>query len=126
MLPMAIEGLPEWPWPNVWLGTTCEDQEHYDHRWPILRWISAAVHFISYEPALGPLTLGSTPDLPDWIICGGESGKDARLMDPGWAANLLDECRSSNVAFFMKQMTQKKPIPNHLLVRQFPIAQIGD
>ena len=57
MLPFAIEGLPEWPWPNVWLGTTCEDQEHYDHRWPILRRIPAAIHFISYEPALGPLTL---------------------------------------------------------------------
>jgi protein gp37 len=119
-------GLFEWPLENLWLGTTCEDQEHYDHRWPILRRIPAAIHFISYEPALGPLTLGSSPDLPDWIICGGESGKDARLMDPGWAADLLDECRSSNVASFMKQMTQKKTIPNHLLVRQFPIAQIGD
>ena len=26
------------------------------------------------------------------------------------------------VAFFMKQMTQKKPIPDHLLVREFPVA----
>ena len=28
-----------WPsgdWPNVWLGTTCEDQEHFNERWPIL------------------------------------------------------------------------------------------
>ena len=125
MLPLAIEGLPEWPWPNVWLGTTCEDQEHYDHRWPILRQIPAAIHFISYEPALGPLTLGSSPCLPDWIICGGESGSGARTMARWWAENLLDECRSSNVAFFMKQMTQKKPIPSHLLVRQFPIAALS-
>src|SRR5690242_18927228 len=21
-------------YPNVWLGTTAEDQQHYDHRWP--------------------------------------------------------------------------------------------
>ena len=41
-------------WPNVWLGTTCEDQQHFDRRWPILRDVPAAVRFISYEPALGP------------------------------------------------------------------------
>ena len=127
MLPLTIEGLPEWPWPNVWLGTTCEDQEHYDHRWPILWGIPAAIHFISYEPALGPLSLGPSPYLPDWIICGGESGKDARTMEPSWAGNLLDECRELRVAFFMKQMTQKKPIPDHLLIREFPNpTQRGD
>ena len=39
----------------------------------------------------------------------------------GWASNLLNECRSLNVAFFMKQIKQKNPIPD-LLVRQFPFA----
>ena len=109
------------------IGTTCEDQEDYDYRWPILWVIPAAIHFISYEPALGPLSLGPSPYLPDWIICGGESGKDARMMEPSWAGNLLDECRGSHVAFFMKQMTQKKPIPDHLLIREFPNpTQRGD
>ena len=122
MLPSAIEGLPEWPWANVWLGTTCEDQKHYDHRWPILRRIPAAIHFISYEPALGSLTLRSSPGLPDWVICGGESGKGARMMNPAWASHLLDECGSLNVAFFMKQITQKKAIPSHLHVRELPIT----
>jgi protein gp37 len=51
-------------WPNVWLGATCEDQEHFDHRWPILSGVPAVARFISYEPALGPLTLGDTR--PDW------------------------------------------------------------
>jgi protein gp37 len=121
MLRSATAGLPEWPWANVWLGATCEDQQRYNHRWPFLARTPASVRFISYEPALGPLAIESSQNLPDWIICGGESGKDARMMDPAWAGNLLDECRSSSVAFFMKQMTEKKPIPGHLLVRQFPI-----
>jgi protein gp37 len=120
MLPFATAGLPDWPWANVWLGTTCEDQGRYSHRWPILKQIPATVHFISYEPALGPLTLESSPGSPDWIICGGESGAGARMMEPVWAGKLLDECRSSGVAFFMKQMSQKRPIPSRLLVRQFP------
>jgi protein gp37 len=62
---------------NVWLGTTCEDQAHYDRRWPILRDIPAAIHFISYEPAIGPLRLHNGADQPDWLICGGESGPRA-------------------------------------------------
>ncbi|HEY1981932.1 MAG TPA: DUF5131 family protein [Xanthobacteraceae bacterium] len=125
LMPPAIDGLPHWPWPNVWLGTTCEDQEHYNRRWPILSDIPAPIHFISYEPALGPLTLASSAELPDWIICGGESGKDARMMETEWARQLLDECRELNVAFFMKQMTKKRHIPDHLLVRQFPIARMS-
>ena len=109
-------------YPNVWLGTTAEDQEYYDHRWPILRAIPAKVHFISYEPALGPLQIESKTDdrYPDWIICGGESGPNARYMKRRWARDLRDECEQLDVAFFMKQMTAKKPIPEELLVRQFP------
>lgn len=105
-------------WQNVWLGTTCEDQAHYDRRWPILRDVPAAVRFISYEPAIGPLNYvwGN----PDWIICGGESGAGARYMDPAWARELRDQCAASSIAFFFKQMTSKKPIPGDLLIRQFP------
>jgi protein gp37 len=105
---------------NVWLGTTCEDQAAYDRRWPILREIPAAVRFISYEPAIGPLKLFGHGYFPDWIICGGESGPGARYMDPSWADNLMGECLDEGVAFFMKQMTGKKPIPAHLMHRQFP------
>ena len=109
---------------NVWLGTTTEDQEHYEQRWPILARIPAVVRFVSYEPALGPLT--PTPSnglLPDWIICGGESGPGARMMDPSWARRLRNYCHDLGLHFFMKQMTGKKPIPADLLVRQFPMGE---
>lgn len=118
------------PFPlNVWLGVTAEDQLHYDKRWAILERIPATVRFVSYEPALGPLHInewdGTWPDetfaqLPDWIICGGESGPRARMMNPDWARVVLDDCASAAVPFFMKQMTGKAPIPSDLLVRQFP------
>jgi protein gp37 len=109
--------------PNVWLGATTENQEYFDRRWSILARIPAVVHFISYEPALGPLTLRDAVSLPDWIICGGESGSKARMMDPAWARALRDECADRDVAFFMKQMTGKKPIPHDLLVRQTPVKR---
>lgn len=84
--------------------------------------IPATVHFISFEPALGPLNLTSQycAGFPDWVICGGESGAGARYMQPKWARNLRDECRPLEISFFMKQMTGKEQIPADLLVREFP------
>lgn len=123
MLPPAISGLGFWPWKNVWLGATCEDQRHFDRRWGVLQRIAAPVRFVSYEPALGPLSLCGHSQAPDWIICGGESGAGARRMKPAWARSLLGECEERGVAFFMKQMTGKAPIPKDLLVRQSPLGE---
>jgi len=105
---------------NVWLGVTAEDQYHFERRWDVLQSIPARVRFISYEPALGPLSLCDRSVTPDWIICGGESGPGARPMDPQWASDLRNECAGRGIAFFMKQMTGKAPIPADLMVRQFP------
>lgn len=107
---------------NVWLGVTCEDQAHYDRRWPLLREIPARIRFVSYEPAIGPLSnlREAEGTAPDWLICGGESGPQARHMEPIWARAVHEACAVSGTAFFMKQMTGKKPIPDDLMIRQFP------
>lgn len=41
---------PHEPWPNVWIGTTAENDEYAKRRIPILRSTPAAVRFVSYEP----------------------------------------------------------------------------
>ena len=105
---------------NVWFGITGEDQRNFDHRWPIAANIFAPIRFISYEPALGPLRLPQGGQLPDWIICGGESGKDARFMRHVWARRLRDQCSDNAVAFFLKQMTARAAIPADLMVREIP------
>ena len=54
---------------------------------------ATAVRFVSYEPAiapLGPVDIDKANCLPDWIICGGESGGGARVMDPAWARHVRD------------------------------------
>jgi protein gp37 len=113
-----VRMFPTGRWENIWIGTTCEDQHHFDKRYPLIRGIRVPVHFVSYEPAIGPLSY--LWGKPEWLICGGESGPSARMMDPAWARSVRDQCASSGVAFFMKQMTGKKPIPDDLLIRQFP------
>lgn len=122
---MVGRDLP-WPWPNVWLGVTAEDHENYQRRYGILSDIPAAVRFISYEPAIGPIRIDWVPSprvhKPDWIICGGESGAGAREMDEAWARMLRDHCRQFDIPFFMKQMTKLRPIPADLMVREFPVV----
>ena len=103
-------------WPNVWLGTTTEDQSAYDLRWPILSAIPAAVHFISYEPAIGSLMIrgGGLPHFdktPAWIIIGGESGNGARTMNPDWARELIAECDPFRIPIFLKQWGTYKSNP---------------
>lgn len=56
-------------WPNLWLGVTAETQEYFDRRVPLLMNVPAVVRFVSYEPALGPLTVRDWKI--DWLIAGG-------------------------------------------------------
>lgn len=49
------DGLGAWPLPNVWLGVSVEDQATADERIPLLLQCPAAVRWVSYEPALGPV-----------------------------------------------------------------------
>lgn len=57
----------------------------------------------------------------DWIIVGGESGPRARDNDfLANARSLLAQCRDAAAPFFGKQNVRKHPLPDDLLVRQFP------
>jgi protein gp37 len=44
----------------------------------------------------------ATPRI-DWVIVGGESGRQARPMHPDWARSLRDQCDDAGVPFFFKQ-----------------------
>ncbi len=88
---------------NVWLGFTAEDQQRFDQRKHFIERIPAAVWFVSYEPAIGPLRISPTDPSPDWLIVGGESGHNARSMDPQWVRDVLADCAERGVAGFFKQ-----------------------
>jgi protein gp37 len=125
-------GLTEWPLPNVWLGTSVEDQKAADLRIPLLLDTPAAVRFLSCEPLLGPVDLARFLHYPDcqclgcfnvrrgtvpemsihWVIAGGESGPGARPMHPDWARSLRDQCEAASVPFFFKQWGEWWPVPD--------------
>lgn len=97
-----------WPLPNVWLGVSCEDRKTYLERVPSLALTPAAVRFVSMEPlleSLGDLMLdGIYGGAYSWAIVGGESGHGARSMDVQWVRSVVEQCRNSNVACFVKQL----------------------
>ena len=111
-------GKKEWPWPNVWLGASVENQEAADKRIPKLLRVPAVKRFLSLEPLLGPVDLERSvkiydsiePDYPRvfpryirWVIVGGESGPGARHMKAEWVQSIRDQCQAADVPFFFKQ-----------------------
>lgn len=117
-MPFLRDRLVSLPLPNVWLGTSVEDQATANARIPHVLATPAAVRFLSCEPLLGPVDLTSIErrggtglmrpldgrfNTLDWVIVGGESGPRARPMHPDWARSLRDQCQAAGVAFFFKQ-----------------------
>jgi len=111
---------------NVWLGVSIENNDYVD-RADDLRRIPAAVRFVSYEPALGPVDQLELAGL-DWIIVGGESGPRFRPMDLQWARDLRTRCDAAGVAFFWKQSAAPRTeMGIHLdgaIVREYPTPRI--
>jgi protein gp37 len=87
--------------PNVWLGASVEDGQVL-HRLDDLRSVPAAIRFVSFEPLLGSVA-GARLHGIDWAIVGGESGPNARQMNPVWIDEIFDLCADADAAFFFKQ-----------------------
>lgn len=96
-----------WPLPNVWLGTSIEN-DRYTFRARHLVATPAAVRFLSLEPLIGPLPSLELGGI-DWVIVGGESGPGARPMHPQWVRGLRDRCVERKVPFLFKQWGEWLP-----------------
>lgn len=109
-------GIDKCPFPNLWVGVTCENQRTADERIPLLLQIPAARRFVSVEPMLETVDLESPHDFIcqcaackeitkqlDWVICGAETGANKRLMKTEWALDLKDQCKEAGVPFFFKK-----------------------
>lgn len=87
--------------PNVWLGTSVEDGRVLS-RLDELRKVPAVIRFASFEPLIGSVAGANLYGI-HWAIVGGESGPQARGMDPEWVNEIERMCRGSETAFFFKQ-----------------------
>lgn len=122
------DDIDRWP-DNVWLGITVVNQDEADRDIPKLLQVPARVRFLSMEPLLAPVDLrGLFQRCPvhdfdggfcvqdcgnwqrlDWVIIGGESGPNARPMNPAWPRQIRDQCAAGGVPFFFKQWGEWGP-----------------
>lgn len=119
--PAPLRQVPPW----IWVGVSVESQEWADRRIPALLSVPAAVRWLSCEPLIGPvdlhrwLDMADWPDCwnthapsaecsrcvkPDWVVVGGESGPNARLMREDWARGLVQQLGVAEGPVFVKQM----------------------
>lgn len=122
--------------PNFWMGTSAENQEWLEERVPYLLRVPAKVRFLSCEPLLEELDLspafgenlgcGDAPANPDcvecghlarkvdWVIVGGESGKNARECRIEWIESIVEQCAEHRVPCFVKQLGSNSVGPTGL------------
>jgi protein gp37 len=93
-------------WPqNIWAGTSITTQETTSRIGHLLEVGSDdTTRFLSVEPQYGPVILGEWLPRLDWVIQGGESGRDAHPFNLSWALELLDLCRRHGACYFLKQL----------------------
>lgn len=115
---------------NLMLGVTVCNQQEADEKIPILLATPAAKRWVSIEPMLGPVKLsrwlycpschaeGATAGADclrahsescglatlDLVVLGGETGPGARPMQPQWALDVFNQCKSAGVPFWFKEL----------------------
>jgi protein gp37 len=113
---------------NLMIMTSVENQAMADLRLPVLLQVPGVMHGVSVEPGLGlidlerSISLSKLPDVDtqarviqrsggiiksnvaylDWVICGGETGPQARPLHPDIPRKLRDDCQAAGVPFFFK------------------------
>jgi protein gp37 len=126
------------PLPNVWLGTSVENQSAADERIPYLLRCPSEIRFLSCEPLLGEVNFRWTDWAHKatnenyreylnrqgnynqyegvknihWVIVGGESGPNARPIHPDWVRQIKDQCNAADIPFFFKQWGEYAPGSN--------------
>ena len=125
---------------NLWVGVSAEDSVALRERVTWLLRIPAKVRFLSIEPMLGPVDLPEAIGMAmldldmlcggdqgiHWVIVGGETGPNARLINPEWLFSVVRQSRSANVPLFVKQISGRNhtcrhyDMPEWAKIRMFP------
>ena len=98
---------PDWGdgYPNVSIYCTAENQEMADARLPHYLTLPIRHRHICCEPMLGPVDF--EPYLAaggiEYVLCGGESGPNARPCRYEWVQAVRAQCVRQGVAFHFKQ-----------------------
>lgn len=109
---------------HIQLGVTAENQKCADHRIPILMGMPSDLKFVSLEPLLEPIDISFHLSILvrglDWVVVGPETGPGARPCKRKWIQDIISQCRSAGVPYFVKKWPDGRPVQPR--DRQFPIC----
>ena len=94
---------------NVTICSTCENQEMADYRLPIFLSVQIKHKEIIHEPMLEAVDINKYLESGqiENVICGGESGENARPCNYEWVLNTREQCKKWEVPFYFKQTGAK-------------------
>ena len=98
---------PDWGdgYENVTVCCTCEDQDAADRRLGLMLELPIRHRAVIHEPMLEAVDIrrALASGKIEYVICGGESGPNARLCDYAWVLSTRDQCAEYGVPFHFKQ-----------------------
>ena len=97
---------PDWQdgYDNVTICCTIEDQESADKRLPIFNSLPIKHRVITAQPLIERIDISKYLSGIEEVVVGGESDRDARVLDYSWVLDLREQCKASNVNFTFRQL----------------------
>lgn len=106
---------------HIWFGVSVEDEPRME-RLKVLAGIEGINRFVSFEPLIGRIHLEGWEDYLSrmgWIICGGETGPNARNISVSTVSELEKFTHERHIPFFFKKWGNGQD--NRSLPREFPV-----
>ena len=101
-----MECIPEdWDdgYENVVVCCTIENQENADRKLPVFQTLPIKHKCITAQPLIGPIDMEKYLDHIELVVVGGESDRDARVLDYDWVLNIREQCMRKHVSFEFRQ-----------------------
>ncbi len=88
---------------NVIIGCSVENQEMVDYRLKIFNEIPIKHRNIICQPLIERVNLEKYLDYVELVVVGGESDKNARVLDYDWVLEIREQCIEKRVSFTFRQ-----------------------
>lgn len=88
---------------NVTVGVSVENQKRADERLSILKQLPIVHKNIILQPIISAIDLSGYLDGVELVIVGGESDRQARVLDYAWVLDVRRQCVEAKTAFTFRQ-----------------------
>ena len=88
---------------NVVVCCTIENQDNADRKLSVFQTLPIKHKCITAQPLIGPIDLEKYLDHIELVVVGGESDRDARVLDYDWVLDIREQCIRKHVSFEFRQ-----------------------